>query len=1522
MNKGKLELIKILSLVLIILVHCSLLYLAESEARAPDIVDPDNTNIFATIAKEINETEIINHLKFLTSLKSRVTGYPEFYRAAQYIVSKFKEYNVKPYGLDEEYCEYYNITVPIDLGASIRLSNEEIYPAYCLWPMHVNPSPYKSPEEGDTLIYVGKGELSDYNGKNVSGKWVLMDFNSKWHFRIAMSLGVRGIIYVGNGEETRIEALQKLYDLPLSFPRLYVTENVGEKLLSFIKEIGEIKVWIKSSMEWRNVCVANIVGWVQGTASTKKDEAIVLAAYYDSWSIVPSLSPGATDALGIAVLLETARIISKNPPQRSVIFLALSGHWQCLWGAREYVDRHFNSLGYKIRLFASLNLATGSDNLAIYNIGETYSYMNTGSLNSRYSWLIDTLFKRYLPAMREIYGEDFGANFMDRIFYSHPPGIHQSPPTDFVGTFSFDSEPYVLACYGGGFAYHTTNDVRVYQRTPADTFERLNLKNLWPQAYFVILSIWGLANEPEIMLPQTPRRFGPTDWGFSTLIIQVSEYNPKTAFWDPFDAEKHPDLWRNVIVNYRTIPAAISQTMAGQLFAMSGRGAALGTTGLMDIVILPNSKGEAIIKGVKPFAQGQGFVDAFVIDGSGRILWSTDLGVYAAPPAGKQVVVTSDPYRRLISIFPCGSIALFSLFDPNSLLATTTVVVNYAVNHGPMIHQSVLSSAFSDTLVFIEPDVPVEILVYSTTTTAGGQSSVGRPIAMLTNVTGANKSLQNYGYVVKYGETLFLRMTPYEIARNIYHVNDQRFQTASRFSAINLGVVVYHEKARKYLNLAEEALKNNKFDLAYASSFASWSYERNSYAFMMDLIIQVVAISAIFFITLVPGSLILQKIISPYSRGIKRFIEVVAIFIIFLIFLGIFHPGFHIASNIFMSILSICIISIVAPLALIVLGEVKKTITETQERLLGKHKMAISRTGAALYSISLCLENMRKRPLRSSLTLISMLLLVFSLISFTSLSSIPIQRPHVWDIYPTYNGILIRKYPWTSIPEELYLQFRLQYGDLAEVVPRTWFFPPPPTGLGGVGRWYLTPKRLSQVNGILFLTPEESDVASIDKTIIEGRWLTPEDTYVCLISKNMAQNLTREIGREIKAGSTISFLGLNLTVIGIYDGSLLWDGKVGIIDLDGEPLTPIVPTAVTGGATLAKPPHLQGDNIIIMPYSLALILRGNNWPVSIAIKPKNPELIYDIAVDLALRLDTNILYALPDAINVKVLTYRQWFSTLGLAELIIPLAICGLIMLNLMLGNVYERAREIKIYMSVGLSPLHVTVLFLMETIAYVILSSIIGYILGIAVSYFFVNAKLYPPEFYPNYASTFVLLALLIAQSLALLSSLYPSYKASTMITPSLERKWKLPSPEGDVWEIVLPFTATKEEIFGVMNFIKEYLSLYQADRSGAFMTRSLAEEVLQEEAEKLPLLKAEILLAPFDLGITQLFVLEPYKLGSSRYGLRIRLSKLYGVRSAWISGNRAFIDGIRKQLLLWRSLSTKERSRYIRHILEVDET
>ena len=90
----------------------------------------------------------------------------------------------------------------------------------------------------------------------------------------------------------------------------------------------------------------NVIGWIEGSDPTRRDEHIVFTAHFDHIGTSPVASPsgdyiynGADDnASGTAALLEIAEAFAALavPPARSVVFVATSGEERGLLGAHHY----------------------------------------------------------------------------------------------------------------------------------------------------------------------------------------------------------------------------------------------------------------------------------------------------------------------------------------------------------------------------------------------------------------------------------------------------------------------------------------------------------------------------------------------------------------------------------------------------------------------------------------------------------------------------------------------------------------------------------------------------------------------------------------------------------------------------------------------------------------------------------------------------------------------------------------------------------------------------------------------------------------------------------------------------------------------------------------------------------------------------------------------------------------------------------------------------------------------------------
>jgi hypothetical protein len=222
--------------------------------------------------------------------------------------------------------------------------------------------------------------------------------------------------------------------------------------------------------------------------------------------------------------------------------------------------------------------------------------------------------------------------------------------------------------------------------------------------------------------------------------------------------------------------------------------------------------------------------------------------------------------------------------------------------------------------------------------------------------------------------------------------------------------------------------------------------------------------------------------------------------------------------------------------------------------------------------------------------------------------------------------------------------------------------------------------------------------------------------------------------------------------------------------------------------------------------------------------------------------------------------------------------------------------------------------MFLAEGLTYGFVGGIIGYTLGTGLTK--LTMALMPGNIFFNYASNFVLLTVGVTIITVVLSSIYPLAKVSKLVTPSLARKWELPTrPVGDVWGIPLPFVMHgEEEAIGVLTFLKEWFDQHEIeDVDSKFTAREVKLAEVEYEGRPTKRLMGTVHLAPFTAGLHMNIAIDIFQEPKSkRWTTAIHATRLSGEYSIWILSTRMFVDEIRKQFLTWRSLSPEEKHSY----------
>ncbi len=506
---------------------------------------------------------------------------------------------------------------------------------------------------------------------------------------------------------------------------------------------------------------------------------------------------------------------------------------------------------------------------------------------------------------------------------------------------------------------------------------------------------------------------------------------------------------------------------------------------------------------------------------------------------------------------------------------------------------------------------------------------------------------------------------------------------------------------------------------------------------------------------------------------------------------------------------------------------------------------------------------------------------------------------------------------WDNLDYTAYRLLNDEFGNRYAVAPRAWFYGTTP---GQQTFLHLTRAHLgTDVKGVDGFTPQEAQVTGADKALLPGgRWFNSTDTYAAIIPKGVASSLQitpADVGRV-----TVNFSGVPYLVIGILDA----DKFKAVKDLDNETLTPVdfqaqqsqsTSTASAAGAASSASQgfqeyiHLDPDNVLYVPYTTLINLGGSLE--SVGINMGSAQAVDTNLKSLMPRLDLN-LYAGENGTNHRFSAIGATSSS-GLVNIIIPILIAALIVLNTMLGSVFERVKEIAIFSSIGLSPSNIAMLFIAEALVYGIIGAVSGYLIGQglakAISVFHIL-----PGLYLNFSSTSAELAIGLVVAVVLLSTIFPARKASEVATPSVDRTWKVPEPDGDVWKLSLPFAVAGAQAPGINQFLAEWFRSYEEQSVGDFLTQDIRTGREAMEGGTGYRLTGRIWLAPFDLGVSQTIALDTAPTDLEEvYAVNLTLTRVSGDVSNWKRVNRRFLNVVRKQFLIWRTLTATERERYL---------
>lgn len=758
-----------------------------------------------------------------------------------------------------------------------------------------------------------------------------------------------------------------------------------------------------------------------------------------------------------------------------------------------------------------------------------------------------------------------------------------------------------------------------------------------------------------------------------------------------------------------------------------------------------------------------------------------------------------------------------------------------------------------------------------------------------------------------------------ESAKDILKVNQARLDLLKNRGIGNSSLEEIHgqntDKANKVLTDVNSSLERE------ALLTAAYLKEREVYRRSLNTIKDLVTAVLLLLLLAVPFSFAMERLLVGATNIYRQVIWFGAFFVASFLALFFSHPAFAISATPLVIFLGFVILVLSSLVILIIMQKFEVELKYMQGLSSTVHSADVSRFSTIMAAMAMGISTMRRRPLRTALTAVTILLLTFTILSFASFGQqvAVVKLPDLPS--PNYSGSYVHRITWKALDKAAVDVVEGRWGEEFLVAERYWMTPETlAKGQPAVNQGFVVSSADREnhivMRGLLGMELEEmkarDDLRSLltlptesGKTSGSYAWLT----------EAAAERLGVARGDEIFVG------GSSVTVAGFPERREL----ITAVDMDGSSLLPADLSSFEasqgeseGGEESVNTSQswnpLPIDSVLIVTKEVAeragADLRG------ILVYTEDNSEAGEVAEELT------SMFSLPVSGTRRDGVYWHVFGSVlqasGVKDLIFPILLGGLVIFGTMLGSVADREREIYTFSALGLAPTHVASLFFAEAMVFSVIGGFGGYLFAqISMKFLEFLAEfgwVVVPEM--NHSSMNAIITIIIVMLTVLASSIYPALKASRSANPGVMRGWKLPPAKNDTLDLTFPFTVSAYDFTGVVSFLKEHFDNFQDTSLGVFM--ALDTELIHEGKDKLGL-RSKVALAPFDLGVTQDFQLTSAP--SEIPGIdevRIILKRESGQPKDWERLNKNLLDDLRKQFLIWRSLPAETMENYRQETLE----
>ena len=1660
----------------------------------------DTASADATPVEELNRLisarDVETSLKGFTGLESRVLGYPGNARAAEMIVQRLEALGFESFDpdavnpkldgrekdLEKQFkkipvkdgkiiVDEFEVPVPVDRGATLSVPGvlEGSLRLYPLWPNLVRTS--QLPRGGVTghLVYVGRGTYAEMDGRKIEGSIALMDFNCEKYYVNVRDLGARAIVFIEPDDTDFTEARLKFLDIPVSIPRFWLKREDARKLLGAVLtekglSAGDFDVMLKRftaaatgldakttvtaradcRMPWERVTGRNLYTVIYGSDPVLREELIIVQAYYDTISVVPSLAPGAESTGGIVALLELAKVLKRHPPKRSVLLLATGSHFVSWEGIADWALRHMPRGGTAMHPVAfarwhgltvtSMERATWVVRLSSLAVTAAFVVVIVvSSLRMRHwqrlaeagpspargegegeaerrasghgslrfvmalflvpfalvallSWL-EFPFEYHTPEPLDLEHEAFprfsfcldlsssspdvgvflyGTGLVDRR-WDDPGKSHHTYMTQYAkrltdfakagelkgklgslvqdcvqpvgrsagnfvpatgGAFLLDSTA-ILRTGNPALSFKTIEDLRRRTDTPLDNTDRrrVNIANLTAQVRTVCSLLLHALNDPDFLNQSSTQILRDRVKRIETRVVEANYRESFVADTPVVDAlVVYRQGWANMI------PSSVPNCG--------------GVRGFQ--VRMADERGIAVNRFVRAAGathiSGQTvYVTPYRLSADdGRIVYAPDRGEQGDKNYPIMLTVTHPLAEHQVVAFGCEPLDMYQVDNARYLRAVgaggAEPPIIFDVNNAIPQEFGYDLRESQDIKVGDTENVAVVYVKKAPPGTKPNRvkfilgSTVFGVEYLLTNtqepdVSGERRP-EGVAYPAAPAHTVF--NSALSCARDMIRIDDWRMKRFETYGVVrkydpsaeaeNDRLTVIHHNAIVHLAGAEEALSRYDYSSFRTNLDKALGYEARAYPDVKGTANDTVKGFMFYCVLLLPFAFFCERLFFGFPDIRKQLFGFAGFFLLIFGIMAVVHPVFRITEAPYVILLAFVILVLAVSVLGIIISKFNEQMAKMRRKAAKVHEADVGRLSATGAAVMLGISNMKKRKVRTTLTTLTLILLTFTVMSFTSVKSETIYNEIPQSHKANYTGLLLRDRTWFAVEHPALDQFRRHFEPAGKVIPRAWASS---TGAAGTDNWnfilYGSRGAQTDCQGVSGMCPEETRALNPGALLVAGRWFKTIDEPSVILSSHVAFDLLGFTQADVESHrARVRVRGMDLELVGVLDSTRLEQ----LHDLDDESYAPLdtatksaFGSKLKGGefseniVEIVKLPHISTESTALVPYDVCRQMGGRIISAAVVF-PEDFD-FEPLLKDFLARVGMTIFVGRDG--QVKAYSSLAITTPGNTGRLIVPILLAALIVLNTMMGSVHERAHEIGIYSSVGLAPVHVAALFLAESCVYAVMGAISGYLLGTVVGK--VVSVLAIPGLTLNYSSLSAVFSTLVVMATVVLSTLYPAKMAANMSVPDVTRQWKFPPPEGDVWRFDFPFTVASKGVLGLFVFLDNYFDGYKEESIGSFYAADIKFYSVEDTYGTGYVVELDCWLAPFDLSVSQnvqLRALPTEDEGITR--IEVQITRKSGEVTNWQRLNRGFLTLMRKQFLIWRTVAPDVKEEYRR--------